>query len=62
MAPALTPTAMGAYPMEAKKQTQNPIGINLMYVAYNRPKKLGNIFTYRKVDSLEGLPVSSYML
>ena len=32
-----------------------------MCVAYSRSKILGNMFTYRKVDSLNGTPVSSYM-
>ena len=32
-----------------------------MCVAYSRPKNLGNIFTYRKIDRLDGPPVSSYL-
>ena len=61
MVPTLTPPAMGASPVEAKKQTKTPIVINSMYVAYSRPKIIGNIFTYHKVYSLKGPPVSYYM-
>ena len=32
-----------------------------MCVAYSRPKNLGSIFTYRKIDRLDGPPVSSYL-
>ena len=41
-----------------KNKHKIPIGINSMCVVYSRPKNLRNIFTYRKVDRLEGLPVS----
>ena len=61
MAPTTTSPAMGASPTEAKKQTKIPIGIKSMCVAYSRPKNLGNIFTYHKVDRLDGPPVSSYL-
>ena len=44
-----------------KNRYKIPIGIKLMCVAYSRPKSLGNIFTYRKVDCLGGPSVSSYM-
>ena len=44
-----------------EKKHKIPIGINSMCVAYSRPKNLGNIFTYRKVDSFDGPPVSSNM-
>ena len=38
-----------------------PIGIRSMWVAYSLPKNMGNIFTYRKIDRLDGPPVSSYL-
>ena len=38
-----------------------PIGIKSMCVAYSSPKNIGNIFTYRKNDRLDGLLVSSYL-
>ena len=44
-----------------KNKHKITIGINFMCVAYSRPKTIGNIFTYRMVDSLDGDPVSSYM-
>ena len=44
-----------------KNKHKITIGINSMCVAYSRPKYLGNIFTYRKVDRIDGPPVSSYM-
>ena len=52
---------MGASPIEAKKKKNITIGIKLVCVAYSRPKNLGNIFTYRKIDRLDGAPVSSYL-
>ena len=42
-----------------KNKHKIPIGIKLMCVAYSRLKNLGNIFTYRKIDRLNGPPVSS---
>ena len=36
------------------------IDIKLMCVAYSRPKIIGNIFTYQKVDHFDGPLVSSY--
>ena len=44
-----------------KNKDKIPIGIKSMCVAYSRPKNLGNIFTYRKIDRLDGPPVSSYL-
>ena len=44
-----------------KNKRKIPIGTNSISVAYIRPKNLGNIFTYRKVDCLDGPPVSSYL-
>ena len=44
-----------------KNKYKIPIGINSMCVAYSRPENLGNIFTYRKFDRLDGPPVSSYL-
>ena len=44
-----------------KNKHNIPIDINLMCVAYIRLKNLKNIFTYHKVDHLDGPPVSSYM-
>ena len=44
-----------------KNKDNIPIGIKSMCVAYSRPKNLGNIFTYRKIDRLNGPPVSSYL-
>ena len=61
MAPTLITSSVGASPLEAKNKHKTPIGITLMCVAYSRPKNIGNVFTYRKVDRLDGLPVSSYM-
>ena len=42
-----------------EKNTRSQIGIKSMCMAYSRPKNLGNIFTYRKIDRLDGLLVSS---
>ena len=44
-----------------KNKHKIPIGINSMCVAYSRPTKIGNISTYHKVDSLNGIPVSFCM-
>ena len=44
-----------------KNKHKIPIGIKSMCVAYSRPKNLGNIFTYHKVDRLNVPPVSSYL-
>ena len=44
-----------------KNKYKIPIGIKLMCVAYSRPKNLGKIFTCRKVDHIDGPPVSSYL-
>ena len=44
-----------------KNKNKIPIGIRSMCVAYSRPKNLGNIFTYRKIDRLDGPLVSSYL-
>ena len=44
-----------------KNNHQLPIGIKSMCVAYSRPRNLGNIFTYRKIDRLDGPPASSYL-
>ena len=44
-----------------KNKHKIPIGIKSVCVAYSRPKNLGNIFTYRKIDRLDGPPVSSYL-
>ena len=42
-----------------KNKYKITIGIKSMCLAYRRPKNLRNIFTYRKIDSLDGPPVSS---
>ena len=39
-----------------KNKHKIPNGIKSMCVAYSRPKNLGNIFTYRKIDRLDGPP------
>ena len=44
-----------------KDKNKTPIGIRSMCVAYSRPKNLGNIFTYRRIDRLDGPLVSSYL-
>ena len=44
-----------------KKKHKIPIGINSMCVASSRPKEIGNLFKYRKVNRLEGTHVSSYI-
>ena len=44
-----------------KNKNNIPIGIRSMCVAYSRTKNLGNIFTYRKIDCLDGPLVSSYL-
>ena len=44
-----------------KNKYKIPIGIRSMCVAYSRCNNLGNIFTYRKIDCLNGPPVSSYL-
>ena len=44
-----------------KNKHKIPIGIKSMCVAYILPKNLGKIFTYRKIDRLDGPLVSSYL-
>ena len=44
-----------------KDKHKIPIGIKSISVASIRPKNIGNIFMYHKVDCLDGPPVSSYM-
>ena len=44
-----------------KDKNKTPTDIRSMCVAYSRLKNLGNIFTYRKIDRLNGPPVSSYL-
>ena len=44
-----------------KNKYKTPIVIKSMCVVYSHPKNLGNIFTYCKVDRLNGPPVSSYL-
>ena len=44
-----------------RKKNKIPIGIRSICVAYSRPKNLGNIFIYRKIDRLDGPPVSFYL-
>ena len=52
---------MGASPVEAKKQIQNPNWHQINVRGLQPQKNLGKIFTYRKVDLLYGPPVSSYL-
>ena len=61
MAPTVTSPAMGTSPVEDKKQIQNPNWHELNVRGLYLPKILGNIFTYRKVDRLNGPPVSFYL-
>ena len=44
-----------------KNKYNIPICIKFMCVAYSRPKNLGNIFMYCKVDRIYGPSMSSYM-
>ena len=39
-----------------KNKNKIPIGIKSMCVAYSHPKNLGNIFTYKTIDHLDGPP------
>ena len=44
-----------------KNKNKIPIGIKSMCVEYSCPKNLSNIFTYCKIDRLDGPQVSSYL-
>ena len=39
-----------------------PINIDRMIVCYSRPSNLGNLLSYRKIDTANGPPVSSYRI
>ena len=61
MAQTLTTPTIGAPPLETKQQIQNSHWYQLDVCGLYPPENLGNIFMYRKVDHLDGPPVSSYM-
>ena len=44
-----------------RNHTRDPIGISRMIIAYSRPPNLGNLLSYRKIDTTNGPPVSSYV-
>ena len=52
---------MGVSSLETNKKYKIPVGVNSMCVEYSFSHNLGNIFTYREVNFIDGTPVSSYM-
>ena len=44
-----------------KNKNNTPMSIRSMCMAYSLPKNMGNIFIYRKIDRLDGPPISSYL-